>query len=34
MMDDEIGKLMVVYKIVCEYGISEWYFYFIAKFIY
>ena len=34
MMDDEIGKLMVVNKIVCEYCISEWYFYYIAKFIY
>ena len=31
MIDDEIGKLLVVNKIVCEYCISEWYFYYIAK---
>ena len=33
-MDDGIGKLMVVNKIVCENCISEWYFCYIAKFIY
>ena len=33
-MDDEVGKLMVVNKIVYENCISEWYFYYIAKFIY
>ena len=34
MMDDKIGKLMEEHKIVCDYCISEWYFYYIAKFIY
>ena len=34
MMDDEIGKLMVVNKTVCEYCISEWHICYIAKFIY
>ena len=34
MMDDEIGKLMVVNKIVSEYCIPESYFYYIANFIY
>ena len=34
MMDDEIGKLMVVNKMVCAHCVCEWYFYPIAKFIY
>ena len=34
MMDDEIGRLMVVNKMVCEYCVSEWYYYYITKFIY
>ena len=34
MKDDEIGKSMVVNKIVYEYCISEWYFCYTAKFIY
>ena len=33
-MNDEIGKLMAVNKIAFEFCISEWYFYYIAKFIY
>ena len=30
MMDDELGRLMVVNKMVCKYCVSEWYFYYIA----
>ena len=30
MMDDELGRLMVVNKMVYEYCVSEWYFYYIA----
>ena len=30
-MDDEIGKLMIVNEIVCEYCISEWYFFILQN---
>ena len=30
MMDDELGRLMVVNKMVCEYCVFEWYSYYIV----
>ena len=34
MMNDEIGRLMIVNKNGYEYYVSEWYFYYIVIFIY
>ena len=31
-MDEELGRLVVINKMVCEYSVYKWYFYYIAIF--